>query len=597
MDSDMFKRLVWALPNAKYNNSDERYADYLFKGKFNDGGLADTVTLNTNSTGTWGYDREPVNLSASGSDFYISSDNSSSWDSASGELEIKEYGYYTISLDNFGAWVGNGTHGSSTFTFDFIRLQVQLKTVGTNNWQVISSSEYNTDFTISSSSPYHTLSFTNSSIKRYFNNGDKIRLSIYTKVKDTISGTQTFDVAVFGSSSVTSSTQSTSANGVFMSELDSEPMEYGQTYNLKDVINKDYKQMDFIKGISHAFNLQFTTDESTKTVSIEPFNEFYLPLGDAIDYTYKLDRSKEITDKFLETDIKRDLILKYKSDDKDGKVKARSDLWWRELGDEYPYLETLSDEFKKGESKFENPFFAGTYNAKDQATTGEDIIDTAYSAILWEANHPISSATSRGAKGYEYEPRLLYWNKYSPATSLGGTKLAFAQTWSAGNSFIHADSSITTNSVVISNIYPQATSYNPDKLNSPNLCYGNVWVRDYDDATGIYETATAHKGLYETYYAGQVGILKQKPRIRIAYLDLKITDIVNLDFRKLIYIDGTYWRINKIMDYKPHQNISTKVELLEWIQIGDILATNPSIGTGVITYDPADDDSNDNMGL
>ena len=38
-----------------------------------------------------------------------------------------------------------------------------------------------------------------------------------------------------------------------------------------------------------------TTDETNRTVNIEPFNTFYKDYADAIDWTYKLDRSKEAT--------------------------------------------------------------------------------------------------------------------------------------------------------------------------------------------------------------------------------------------------------------------------------------------------------------
>lgn len=34
MNTDMFKRLVWLLPNFKYNNPDERFDDYSFQSKF-----------------------------------------------------------------------------------------------------------------------------------------------------------------------------------------------------------------------------------------------------------------------------------------------------------------------------------------------------------------------------------------------------------------------------------------------------------------------------------------------------------------------------------------------------------------------------------
>jgi len=93
--------------------------------------------------------------------------------------------------------------------------------------------------------------------------------------------------------------------------LNPEIVNYGQTYNLNDVIDKDYKQVDFIKGVSHAFNLKMTTDQTTKTINIEPFNTFYQPYGSAIDWTYKLDRSREVNDKFLKSDLKQKFIFKH----------------------------------------------------------------------------------------------------------------------------------------------------------------------------------------------------------------------------------------------------------------------------------------------
>ena len=73
------------------------------------------------------------------------------------------------------------------------------------------------------------------------------------------------------------------------------------------------------------------------------------------------------------------------------------------------------------------------------------------------------------------------------------------------------------------------------------------------------------KGLFETYYKNMFEMFKAKPRLRIVYIDLKTKDIINLDFRKLVYIDGVYWRINKVVDYQPNKNQPTKVELVEWL--------------------------------
>ena len=62
--------------------------------------------------------------------------------------------------------------------------------------------------------------------------------------------------------------------------------------------------------------------------------------------------------------------------------------------------------------------------------------------------------------------------------------------------------------------------------------------------------------------------LKQKPRIKTIYFNLNNTDIATLDFTKLIFVDGVYFRINKIIDFKPHLKESTKVELVEYVDLG-----------------------------
>jgi len=116
------------------------------------------------------------------------------------------------------------------------------------------------------------------------------------------------------------------------------------------------------------------------------------------------------------------------------------------------------------------------------------------------------------------------------------------------------------------------------------LSYGNNNIRDYDNATGQYASAVAGKGLFETHYKTMFEMLKAKPRLRTVYIDLKVIDIINLDFTKLIYIDGIYWRINKIVDYQPNKNQSTKAELVEWLQLGAFAATAPSFTIGTSNW-------------
>ena len=626
METDMFKKLVWLLPNFKYNNAEEKYNEYSVESNFTNGVSNTTGTPNPAHPASnpqltedgiqrlyegaleqddgnyfWsGAGRELLEIDAA-TNLNITLDEGSYVDSTTHYITIGEYGYYDINLSGIQSKIARAYKGGGDdVEIDQIdtRINLEVQTVGqtgVTSWVIINSSEYDhvinqdVDFDTDASTSYENMPSINMQ-GTWLNKGDKIRLTLGTRLWCAQRNWQEFLVWIFFKSG---------SSSTFDITLNSESVDYGQTYDLDEVINKDYKQIDFVKGIAHAFNLKMTTDETTKTVNIEPFNTFYKDYADAIDWTYKLDRSKQIEDKWIKSDLKRDVVFKYKSDSKDKKVERRGEDWFDGIKDEYPYQETLPKTFEKGESKYENPFFAGTYNAKDQDTTG-GILDTAFSACLWEEITD-STYSYRPPKGYEFLPRLLYWNKYSPPTVATGfdIKLAKVQTWANTFGFLLADAANTS---VTSNIYPQATSINRDDSSSPILSYGNVNVRDYDDATGVYTSYEAGKGLFETYYKSMFDMFKAKPRLRTVYIDLKTTDIINLDFRKLVYIDGVYWRINKVVDYQPNKNQPTKVELVEWLQLGAFAATAPSFGgndnTGGLGWqDGGVDDNNDNIGL
>ena len=597
MDTADFKKNTWLLPNFKYNNPDAMYDDYSIESNFENGvsmtasgagftpitedgvqmfyeGAMSVAHLGDANYFYNGAGREELDIQSSNLTVTL---NGSLVDMTNNYVTIGEYGHYTISVNGLESKLARGYKGGGVFKFiDAMntRVMVEVQTVGQSSWNIISGG-HNTLFPtningntgvneyLDSNTEY--ISLGDISVERYLNKGDKIRLSLGIKLFG--SNGQSFLVWVFFKSK---------SNSSFNIEIDPNNVAYGQTYNLTDVMNPEYKQIDFIKGIAHTYNLQMTTDESTKTVYIEPFDIFYKPYKDAIDWTSKLSRADETTDKWIENDLKRSLVFKYKSDSADGKVKLRGERFFDGVEDEYPYRETLPDTFERGDSTFENPFFAGTYNAKDMATTKATNVDTAYSACLWTENVS-SNYAGRPDKGFEFLPRLLYWNKYSP-NSILLNKRAIVQTWSTTTKTIVADNN-ATGSGLLSTIYPQATMINRDSTTSPILSYGNVWVRDYDDATGVYTAYQTGRGLYDTYYKNMVEMLKRSPRLRTVSLDLKVTDIINLDFRKLVYIDGVYWRINRVVDYMPNNNSTTKVELIEWFQIGVFAATAPSFGS------------------
>jgi len=589
MNTVDFKKNVWLLPNFKYNNTDYRTIKYGYGNQFTGEALISSLLIApTNDLFlpiVWDIFTSVIDLNDAGADFVLNTNrDNTGWDLATGIFTAEEYGEYNITLKNLGLFVNRTTYIGGDLTVDYAKIELQVQTVGHTSWVGVSEIQTGSFFDAGGSSPISEPQIFSGIINhsRYLNKGDKLRLVLIVKARNSTYDGNKITLHLFGSSTPTSSTTSTNSNGNYRIDIDPYNVEYGQTYNLSDVINTEYKQIDFIKGIAHAYNLQMTTDEPNKTINIEPFNTFFLPYKDAVDWTAKLNRGNEITDKWVENDIKRNLIFKYKSDSADVKVKIRAERFFDDLHDEYPYRETLPASFLKGESKFENPFFAGTYNTKDMDTTQTPNVDTAYSACLW-TEMVSSNDSGRPNKGFEFLPRLLYWNKYSP-NSIHFNKRAQVQTWNSVIKTIVADSN-ASGSGVLSNIYPQATMYNGDSSSSPNLAYGNVWVRDYDDSTAVYSAKEISKGLYENYYMNMIEMLKRSKRLRTVSINLKIYDVINLDFRKLVYIDGVYWRINKIVDYIPNQNNSTKVELIEWIELGVFAAKAPSFGLSGSTSD------------
>ena len=609
INTDMFKRLVWLLPNFKYNNPDERYNEFGIEYKWvterNASFDAGSTTVNEDfaftfkdaslkeSDGDSHYTGDATsalefntetNQSANGYNLDLVLDNNNRLSTNNNVITIGEYGYYTIRFPVMQVKVASlfsSTTDQGTVSSLDCCINIEVKTVGQSTFNIIGQIErtlepenananHIVDNNVYSFTDYvNTPSFTTEN-PIWLNKNDQIRFRKGARLTETSSSSQGFNVNILWRAAGSSDLQIS---------LDPVPVLYGQTYDLDKVINKEYKQIDFIKGVAHAFNLTLTTDEVAKIVFIEPFDNFYKTYEHAIDWTQKLDRSKEIKDVFQKTDLKREFVFKYKSDDKDLKVKDRGNKYFKKIHDESPYIEILSDSFEKGRSTFENPFFAGTYNAQDSDAGGRISNRPAYSGCLWETTVTAGSSRANTPKGFDFLPRLLFWKKYSPSSAIDARMQVEVQTWKDKSLRIIPDASVTIDSdTILSGVLPQATSCNKHDIDSPVLSYGNVWIKDYDDATGDFAAIVAGKGLFETYYKKMFEMLKINPRIRTVFLNLKLSDIVKLDFRKLVYIDGVYYRINKILDYQPNKNTVTKVELICWKEFGAFATSAPAFG-------------------
>lgn len=274
----------------------------------------------------------------------------------------------------------------------------------------------------------------------------------------------------------------------------------------------DINQLDFVKGIKDLFNLYFLYDADTRTVFIEPRDEFYK--SRVIDWTDKFDKSKDEEITYLNDKLKKKIVYKYKSDSGDGLVNGieKQDdiiIASQEITNPNKFVK---DEQKLGTDAFAptimRPFdFIGLFVSK-VPTLNKD-------AILV----PDLSEKSTG-----FELRILFFD------SIRNTE--------SGESWFFEGAERTD--------YPYFYSVDVVSDNDNSLYYNNT---------------RRSKGLFNKYYENLHDTLNNG-RLYTAFFNLNDSDISNLDFRVPIFVKNTYYLLNKIINYDPLLKRTTKVELI-----------------------------------
>lgn len=370
----------------------------------------------------------------------------------------------------------------------------------------------------------------------------------------------------------------------------------------------DGKQSDFVSGVAQMFNLQFMTNAANKTVTIEPYDYFYKSVEDSVDWTSKIDYSKKIQDEFIH-DIKSELIFKYKDASNDAMLERynkKSSTHWG------AYREVDSNNiFSDGTYKVENKYFSPSFNFMEfdyvDTDVGHDKAQAPtipmYFGEFSNINFP--RFVDRGDKDFGIGARVLitipidsgnteyatYGFPFVSSNAASGYSYNSLGDIAPSNvfnldfcraNFIHFPQNTVPTSSIPSDLDPTDTdattlayngrvklsmgTYNGTEIFlDPNLSFNDIYQSDTQLS---FLDLFQFRGLYHTFYNRMVRQLKQKPRIKSVYLNLTQTDLALLDMQKLVYLDGLYYRINKIIDFKPHNEDSTKVELVEYFELG-----------------------------
>ena len=369
------------------------------------------------------------------------------------------------------------------------------------------------------------------------------------------------------------------------------------------------KQSDFVSGLTQMFNLQYFTDPIQKKVYVEPFDFFYGKREDALNWSDKVDYSKDITEDFID-DLKSTIIFKYKDASNDDFLEKYNKKNYTDYG-AYKEINT-NGVFQDGEYVIENKYFSPTFsfpepqylnpensNPNKRAEPTIPIIHTEYTNLLTdkEVQRP-EKEFSIGARIFLTLPVVsdevtldglpvpTFYHSFHQDGSINYSRAANDDFPTNGNSekggtkanFICLDS--FQQQLIITNYTSPATATEDvgfvqfsigtydgvEHKIDPNLSFNDVKFLHED--VGTHTGNKTLRGLYHNFYAKMFAQLKNNPRVKTIFLKLKHNDILNFDFRNIIYIEGVYYRVNKIVDYKPHTNESTRVELVEHYDLG-----------------------------
>jgi len=314
----------------------------------------------------------------------------------------------------------------------------------------------------------------------------------------------------------------------------------------------DITMKSFIAGLTGLFNLYWYTDEVSKTVYVEPYDEFYGLKIDAVDWTKKLDLNRASETKFITDMIARNALYKYLDPSKDEYLNYENSLL------DYPHHSQFVDlgaAFLNQLKTYGTSLFGATWMIHDNQLVDLIDPDTPWIPLIIGEYVADVETTPKPEVGGGYLPRILSYEGMQPT----GTQSAWGG-WA--NSGAGSDT----------DIYPRAISFVDNITPTTGQEHANLAYHD--------NPYTGQSGLYSKFFEGLLQDLIALPRMRIAYFYLTPRDIAELDLRNLVWLkgdgdgNGTYWKIHKIVDYKPHLDTVTKVELLQY-QIRDNSAPKP----------------------
>jgi hypothetical protein len=299
----------------------------------------------------------------------------------------------------------------------------------------------------------------------------------------------------------------------------------GNPVEMSAVIPRNILQKDFFASILKLFNLYVTEDRDAEfKLNITPYIDYYdVDPGDAIDWSGKLNRDKPIRIKPLSELNSRYYEFKFKQD---------SDFYNEEYRKRYnqSYGDRIYDsefEFAQ-ESNTAEVIFSGT------VLVGYQSEDKVYSTIFKKS----------GTTEEQIDTNIRI---------LQAKKITGASTWSIKNG---------------ATVLGSYTAYGyAGHFDDPNAPGNDIQFGVPKELFFTLATGALNVNQFNVYWSSYMAEITDKDsRLLTASFRLNARDIYNLDFSKMVYLDGNLYRLNKIEDYNASREDECTVTLLKVIQ-------------------------------
>jgi len=292
----------------------------------------------------------------------------------------------------------------------------------------------------------------------------------------------------------------------------------------------DVKQIDFVSDIIKMHNLAVIPDVAIENkLLLEPMST-YLGSGSTLDWTKKLDTSKDIVIKGTD-DIKK------------------SKLYFSYSAGQDTYSKLFVDQGRiYGDYKLE-PYTVDANQVPSEFLTGNTEVKLiAQSTPSTQVNGSSLICPRFWTQSGEEPPkftapglRFLYWSE---------------------SSGVYLFDDVTNFEPVYQNV-PLLNHYNNTSGDNPNFAgqYDLNWAPE----TPLHDyTMNPQNNLFTQYWRDYLdSIYSDDARILEASFALNNTDILSLNFGDYVFVKDAYWRIIELSDYKMGQYESTRVKLLK----------------------------------